>query len=131
MNELALYGTYVSDESVEAIVQTVSETLVKLDISSEFSFLKKLELASMPKLQVLGNSSASGENEDKETRKKQDAIIRKMLPLMTDHEFYGSGAEISQFFSSELKIAEPYPYVDFIDFHVKGLVPKRFWEIKS
>ena len=79
----------------------------------------------------LGNSSASGKNTDRETRKKQDAIIRKMLPLMTDPEFYGSGAEIRQFFSSELKIAEPYPYVDCLDLDLKGLVPKRFWEIKS
>ena len=44
----------VSGESVEAIAETLSETLVKLDISSKFSFRKKLELASMPKLQVLG-----------------------------------------------------------------------------
>ena len=51
---MCLVGTYVSDESVEAIVETLSETLVKLDISSTFNFSKKLELASMPKLQVLG-----------------------------------------------------------------------------
>ena len=80
---------------------------------------------------ALGNSSASGKNTNRETRKKQDAIIRKMLPLMTDIEFYGSGAETSQFFSSELKISEPYPYVDCLDLDLKGLVPKRFWEIKS
>ena len=50
----------MSGESVEAIVETLSETLVKLDISSKFSFRKKLELASMPKLQVLGKSLEMG-----------------------------------------------------------------------
>ena len=79
----------------------------------------------------LGNSFASDENKDKETRKKEDTIIRKMLPFMTDLEFYGSGMENREFYSGELKIAEPYPYVDFVDLDLKGLVPKRFWEIKS
>ena len=49
---------------------------------------------------------------------------------MTDLEFYGSVTD-SEFSSGELKIAEPYPYVDFFDLELKGLVPKRFWEIKS
>ena len=44
---------------------------------------------------ALGNSSASGKNTDRETRKKQDAIIRKMLPLMTDLEFDGLDMENS------------------------------------
>ena len=50
-----LVGTYVTGKSVDAIVETLSETLVKLDISSKFSFRRKLELASMPRLQVLGS----------------------------------------------------------------------------
>jgi len=79
---------------------------------------------------ALGNSSASGKNTDRETRKKQDAIIRKMLPLMTDLEFDGLDME-NEFSSGVLKIAEPYPNADFLDLDLKGLVPKRFWEIKS
>ena len=79
---------------------------------------------------ALGNSSASGKNTDRETRKKQDAIIRKMQPLMTDLEFDGLDME-NEFSSGVLKIAEPYPNADFLDLDLKGLVPKRFWEIKS
>ena len=44
----------MSGKSVDAIVENLSETLVKLNISSKFSFRKKLELALMPKLQDLG-----------------------------------------------------------------------------
>ena len=51
---MCLVGTYVSGKSVNAIVETLSDTLVKLVITSKFSFRKKLKLASMPKLQVLG-----------------------------------------------------------------------------
>jgi len=49
---------------------------------------------------------------------------------MTDLEFYGFDM-VNEFSSVELKIAEHYPSVDFYDLELKGLVPKRFWEIKS
>ena len=126
LTELALMDTDVSDKSVKMIIKTLSETLVKLDVGNNFSFQKKLELASMPKLQVLANSSSSDEN--KRTRKKQDRIIRKMLPLMTDCEFCG----FSDYnYSGELKIAEPYPHETMFDFNWDQLVPNGFWEIKS
>ena len=126
LTELALMDTVVSDKSVKIIIKTLSKTLVKLDVGDNFSFQKKLELASMPKLQVLANSSSSEKN--KETRKKQDRIIRKMLPLMTDCEFDGDS---DYNYSGELKIAEPYPHDSIYDFIWDGLVPNGFWEIKS
>ena len=49
---------------------------------------------------------------------------------MTDLEFYGFDMD-NEFTSGELKIAEPYPCADFYDLEFEGLVPKRFWEIKS
>ena len=49
---------------------------------------------------------------------------------MTDLEFYGFDMD-NELSSGVLKIAEPYPYVNFLDLDLKGLVPKRFWEIKS
>ena len=126
LKELALKGTGVSDKSASAIVKYLPNFLVKLDVGDNFSFQKKLELASMPKLQVLANSSSSEEN--KQTRKKQDRIIRKMLPLMTDCEFDG----FSDYnYSGELKIAEPYPHETMFDYDWHGLVPNGFWEIKS
>ena len=126
MTEFNLLGTEVSDKSASTIIKTLSETLVKLDVGHSFSFQKKLELASMPKLQVLANSDSSEKN--KATRKQQDRIIRKMLPLMTDSEFYG---DFDFIYSGNLKIAEPYPHETFHDFDWHGLVPNGFWEIKS
>ena len=123
LTELGLMDTAVTDKSSKIIIKTLSKTLVKLDVGDNFSFQKKLELASMHKLQVLAKSSSSEEN--KGTRKTQDRIIRKMLPLMTDCEFDGDSD------SGELKIAEPYPHETFYDFHWHGLVPNGFWEIKS
>ena len=49
---------------------------------------------------------------------------------MNDLEFYGFDMD-NEFCSGELKIAEPYPCADFHDLELKGLVPSRFWEIKS
>lgn len=63
INELSFFGTNVTDESVNTIIETLSQSLVKLR-PGYISFPKKLELASMPKFKVLINSRLSDEKRD-------------------------------------------------------------------
>ena len=56
ISELSFFGTNVTPDSMNTIVETLSESLVKLRPGIGFSFNSKLKLAYMPKLKVLLNS---------------------------------------------------------------------------
>ena len=109
ITELSLSGTSVTDESVNTIIETLSQSLVKLE-PGYISFPKKLELASMPKFKVLINSRLSDEEREE---------VREILPNMKHEDFDG-----------DLRIAEPYPDLDSDD-EESEMVPNGFWEIKA
>jgi len=72
LTELAFAATNVSDESVDIIIQNLSQTLTKLQVSySTFSFPNLLKIGSMPNLKVLRVWGLP-------TNKKEELI--KMLP---------------------------------------------------
>ena len=56
ISELSFFGTNVTPDSMNTIVETLSESLVKLRPGIGFSFNSKLKLAYMPKLKVILNS---------------------------------------------------------------------------
>ena len=124
LTELELVGTSITEDSVGTIVESLSQTLVKLN-GCEFSFHKHLELASMPKLQVLAGSCTIDE--------KQNRIIEKMLPNMTGEEFVGGPYPHGgfRFSMGDFGITEPYPHSNWHDYERYGLVPNGFWEIKA
>ena len=53
LTEFAFGFTSVSDESVDEIIATLSQTLTKIDPSHVISFDRLLELESMPKLNMI------------------------------------------------------------------------------
>ena len=54
LTELAFVGTNVSNESVDTILQNLSQTLTKLEVSySKFNFPNLLKIGAMPNLKVL------------------------------------------------------------------------------
>ena len=123
LTELEFVGTSITEDSVGTIVESLSQTLVKLN-GSEFSFRKHLELASMPKLQVLSGCCTIDE--------KKNMIIEKMLPNMTADEFVGGSIFGGLRFSIGIfGITEPYLNSKRHDYDVYGLVPNWFWEIKA
>ena len=124
LTEIDFVGTSITQDSVGTIVQSLSQTLVKLSGSGSFSFRKNLELASMPKLQVLSGSCTIDE--------KKNRIIDKMLPNMTADESVGGSIFGGLRFSiGVFGITEPYTHCNRYDYDVHGLVPNGFWEIKA
>ena len=109
ITELSFLGTSVTDDSMNTIIETLSQSLVKLE-PGRISFHKKLELASMPKFKVLINSRLS---------KEEREGVREILPSAKHEDFDG-----------ELRIAEPYPGFDSDDEEAE-LIPNGFWEIKA
>ena len=76
VTELAFVDTNVSDESVDLIIQNLSQTLTKLKVSdSNFSFPNLLKIGSMPNLKFLHVL-------DLPTNKKEELI--KTLPHLSD-----------------------------------------------
>ena len=54
LTELAFDDTFVTDESVDTILQNLSQTLTKLQVSySDFSFPNLLKIGAMPNLKIL------------------------------------------------------------------------------
>ena len=124
LTELEFVGTSVTEDSVGTIVESLSQTLVKLSGSGSFSFRKNLELASMPKLQVLAGCCTIDE--------KKNMIIEKMLPNMTADESVGGSIFGGLRFSiGVFGITEPFLHSKRHDYDVYGLVPNGFWEIKA
>ena len=94
ITELSFVGTNVTDDSMNTIIETLSQSLVKLR-PGMISFHKKLELALMPNFKVLINSRLSDEEREK---------VREILPSMKHEDFDG-----------DLRITEPYPDFDSDD----------------
>ena len=77
VTELAFVDTNVSDESVDLIIQNLSQTLTKLKVSdSNFSFPNLLKIGSMPNLKFLHVL-------DLPTNEKEELI--KTLPHLSDY----------------------------------------------
>ena len=77
LTELAFDETNVSDESVDFIIQNLSQTLTKLEVSyHNFSFPNLLKIASMPNLKVLHIEAGFPTNEKEE--------LLKTLPHLSD-----------------------------------------------
>ena len=57
LTEFSFGFTLVSDTSVDTIITTLSQTLIKINPSHLISFPKLLQIAKMPKLKVLSNTS--------------------------------------------------------------------------
>ena len=123
ITEVSFVKTNVTVDSMNAIVEELSESLVKLRPSDYISFNKKLELLkSMPKFKVLIDSRLSNYSDISNVEREQ---LRKALPNMKTEGFDG-----------ELRIAEPYPYSSASVMRPSykgdtGLVPSGFWEIKA
>ena len=115
ITELSLSGTSVTDDSVNTIIETLSQSLVKLE-PGYISFQKNLKLASMPKMNVLILPYLSDAEEK--------GRLREILPHMKNEDFDG-----------ELRIAEPYPRIYPTRFDLDDgeslLVPNGFWDIKA
>ena len=134
LTELSFCSSGLSDKSAITIIEHLSQTLVKLDGTTNWEHKYNLQLASMPKLQVLCGSASN--TDDEITNEIQDKIIRKMLPNMSDEEFYddvNGTLPDHKHSTSLLHIAEPYPNYLMNDCGVYeyDLVPNGFWEIKA
>ena len=57
LTEFSFGFTSVSDTSVDTIITTLSQTLIKINPSHLISFPKLLQIAKMPKLKVLSNTA--------------------------------------------------------------------------
>lgn len=104
VTELAFVDTNVSDESVDLIIQNLSQTLTKLEVSySNFSFPNLLKIGSMPNLKVLRVW-------DLPTNEKEELI--KTLPHLSDSFKRKQGCIMSTnetcLFCDSLCIASPY-----------------------
>ena len=115
ITELSFSGTSVTNDSVNTIIETLSQSLVKLE-PGYISFQKNLKLASMPKMNVLILPYLSDAEEK--------GRLREILPHMKNEDFDG-----------ELRIAEPYPRIYPTRFDLDDgeslLVPNGFWDIKA
>jgi len=109
ISELSMYFARVSNDSASTIIENLSQSLVKLEIDmDDFSFSRILELAAMPKLQVLcGPSLFEKDNLRVELEKRLPAHLKPHL-------------------NDKLTIGLPYPYpeeeLDYDD---------QFWEIEA
>ena len=119
LTELSFFGTNVSDESVDLIIQ--NQTLTKLEVSySNFSFPNLLKLASMPNLKALHVESGLPTNEKEEILKTlphlslSDSFERKKGCITLTNE---------PCFCWSLCIAFPYQSCDH---QLNG-----FWDIKT
>jgi hypothetical protein len=119
LTELAFDDTNVSDESVDIIIQNLSQTLTKLQVSySNFSFPNLLKIGSMPNLKVLQVRGLP-------TNEKEELI--KMLPHLKSsfERKKGCSEPTNEPCAScdDLCIARPYP----------SCVHDRngFWEIEA
>ena len=120
LTELAFFGTNVSDESVDTIIQNLSQTLTKLEVSySNFSFPNLLKIGSMPNLKVL-------RFRDLPTKFEKEELI-KMLPHLKSSFERKNGCtmptnEMCVLYDS-LWIAYPY--------HTCVHERNGFWEIEA
>ena len=57
LTEFSFGFTSVSDTSVDTVITTLSQTLIKINPSHLISFPNLLQIAKMPKLKVLSNTS--------------------------------------------------------------------------
>lgn len=129
ISELSINCTCLSDDSVSTIVENLSQSLVKLEIDmDEFSFSKILELAAMPKLQVLCDPDGVSELENFSDEEKD----RFPAHLKTHH-------------TDKLNIAVPYPntYLEIVhekkklgydypgDYDDSIFKHDKFWEIEA
>ena len=109
ISELSMYFARVSNDSASTIIENLSQSLVKLEIDmDDFSFSRILELAAMPKLQVLCDPSLF----EKDNLRVE---LEKRLP-----------AHLKPHLNDKLTIGLPYPYpeeeLDYDD---------QFWEIEA
>jgi hypothetical protein len=115
LTEVSFIKTNVTVDSMNAIVEDLSESLVKLRPSDYISFNKKLELLKS-KFIVLIDSRLSNYSDVSNVEREQ---LRKALPNMKMEGFDG-----------ELRIAEPYPYSSASVMR-SGLAPSGFWGIQA
>ena len=130
ISELSINCTCLSDDSVSTIIENLSQSLVKLDIDmAGFSVSNILELAAMPKLQVLCDPLISEHLSDEDKNR-----IEKRLP-----------AHLKTHLTDKLNIAVPYPntYMEIIpekkklgydypgDYDKSIFNQDKFWEIKA
>ena len=130
ISELSMYCARVSNDSASIIIEHLSQSLVKLEIDMDyFSLSRILELAAMPKLQVLCDpfilEHLSDEDKDR---------IEKRLP-----------AHLKTHLTDKLNIAVPYSstYLEILyenedlDYDYPGDYDRRifnhdkFWEIEA
>ena len=118
LTELAFGFTNVSDESVDTIIQNLSQTLTKLQVSSDnFSFPNLLKIGSMPNLKILRVW-------DLPSNEKEELI--KMLPHLKSSFERKKGCTRptnEMCICDSLCIAFPYQSCD----HVRN----GFWEIEA
>ena len=104
LTEFAFAATRVSNKSVGTIIEILSPTLIKLEASTQHINLSGLlELASMPKIQLLNHELLSEEDGMKFEE------IMPHLCVCDDNDYF--------------QIAHPY--------HCMFYPSKSFWEIKT
>lgn len=118
LTELKVGGyNNVTDESVDVIVENLSNTLVKIHTWFEFPAIKKL--FAMPHLKVLvGRPKILQEDWQVQT-------LRKLKPHLN---FIRAEDYISQ---ADFRIAEPYDDFDETEDSRRGFTANKFWEIEA
>ena len=121
ISELSMYCARVSNDSASIIIENLSQSLVKLEIDMDnFSLSRILELAAMPKLQVLCDPSLF----DKDNLRIE---LEKRLP-----------AHLKPHLNEKLTIVLPYPCpeeeeleYDDVTQNCVAPVTNRFWEVET
>ena len=113
ISELSMYCARVSNDSASIIIENLSQSLVKLEIDMDyFSLSRILELAAMPKLQVLCDPSLF----EKDSLRIE---LEEVMPALPAH--------LKPHLNDKLTVVLPYPYPEEEELDYDD----KFWEIEA